>query len=110
MSNTEPSVPFLPFARPDIGDAEIAAVTEAMRSGWVTTGPVTRQFEQNFVDYLGGGLQGVAVNSATAGLHLALEALGIGPGDEVIAPTLTFTATVEAVSYTHLTLPTSDLV
>ena len=99
MSNTEPSVPFLPFARPDIGDAEIAAVTEAMRSGWVTTGPVTRQFEQNFVDYLGGGLQGVAVNSATAGLHLALEALGIGPGDEVIAPTLTFTATVEVVRY-----------
>ncbi len=99
MSNTEPSVPFLPFARPDIGDAEIAAVTEAMRSGWVTTGPVTRQFEQNFVDYLGGRLQGVAVNSATAGLHLALEALGIGPGDEVIAPTLTFTATVEVVRY-----------
>jgi dTDP-4-amino-4,6-dideoxygalactose transaminase len=93
------SPPFLPFARPDIGDAEIAAVTEAMRSGWVTTGPVTRQFEQNFVDYLGGGLQGVAVNSATAGLHLALEALGIGPGDEVIAPTLTFTATVEVVRY-----------
>ncbi|AOG24167.1 DegT/DnrJ/EryC1/StrS family aminotransferase [Acidovorax sp. RAC01] len=91
--------PFLPFARPDIGDAEIAAVTDAMRSGWVTTGPVTRQFEQNFVDYLGGGLQGVAVNSATAGLHLALEALGIGPGDEVIAPTLTFTATVEVVRY-----------
>ena len=99
MSNTESSAPFLPFARPDIGDAEIAAVTEAMRSGWVTTGPVTRQFEQNFVDYLGGGLQGVAVNSATAGLHLALEALGIGPGDEVIAPTLTFTATVEVVRY-----------
>ena len=48
------SQPFLPFARPDIGDAEITAVTEAMRSGWVTTGPVTRQFEQNFVDYLGG--------------------------------------------------------
>ena len=70
-----------------------------MRSGWVTTGPVTRQFEQNLVDYLGGGLQGVAVNSATAGLHLALEALGIGPGDEVIAPTLTFTATVEVVRY-----------
>ncbi|MFN7857601.1 MAG: DegT/DnrJ/EryC1/StrS family aminotransferase [Acidovorax sp.] len=91
--------PFLPFARPDITDAEITAVTEAMRSGWVTTGPVTRQFEQNFVDYLGGGLHAVAVNSATAGLHLALEALGIGPGDEVIAPTLTFTATVEVVRY-----------
>ena len=99
MSNTEPSATLLHFARPDIGDAEIAAVTEAMRSGWVTTGPVTRQFEQNLVDYLGGGLQGVAVNSATAGLHLALEALGIGPGDEVIAPTLTFTATVEVVRY-----------
>ena len=94
------SAPFLPFARPDIGDAEIAAVTEALRSGWVTTGPKARAFEQAFTDYLGGsGLQSIAVNSATAGLHLALEALGIGPGDEVIAPTLTFTATVEVVRY-----------
>lgn len=93
------TTPFLPFARPDITDAEITAVTEALRSGWITTGPATRQFEQNFVDYLGGGLQAVAVNSATAGLHLALEALGIGPGDEVIAPTLTFTATVEVARY-----------
>ena len=91
---------FLPFARPDIGDAEIAAVTETMRSGWVTTGQKARAFEQAFTDYLGGeGLQSIAVNSATAGLHLALEALGIGPGDEVIAPTLTFTATVEVVRY-----------
>ena len=94
------SAPFLPFARPDIGDTEIAAVTDALRSGWVTTGPQTRAFEQAFTDYLGGeGLQSIAVNSATAGLHLALEALGIGPGDEVIAPTLTFTATVEVVRY-----------
>jgi dTDP-4-amino-4,6-dideoxygalactose transaminase len=93
------TTPFLPFARPDITDAEITAVTEALRSGWVTTGPVTRQFEQSFADYLGGGLQAVAVNSATAGLHLALEALGIGPGNEVIAPTLTFTATVEVARY-----------
>ena len=93
-------LPFLPFARPDIGDAEIAAVTETLRSGWVTTGPKARAFEQAFTDYLSGdGLQSVAVNSATAGLHLALEALGIGPGDEVIAPTLTFTATVEVVRY-----------
>jgi dTDP-4-amino-4,6-dideoxygalactose transaminase len=91
---------FLPFARPDIGDVEIAAVGAAMRSGWVTTGPKTKEFEQAFTDYLGGqGLQSIAVNSATAGLHLALEALGIGPGDEVIAPTLTFTATVEVVRY-----------
>jgi dTDP-4-amino-4,6-dideoxygalactose transaminase len=90
----------IPFARPDIGDAEITAVTQALRSGWVTTGPKSHQFEQAFTDYLGcKGLQSIAVNSATAGLHLALEALGIGPGDEVIAPTLTFTATVEVVRY-----------
>ena len=91
--------PFLPYARPDIGDEEIAAVTDVLRSGWVTTGPQTRLFEQVFTDYLGGGLESIAVNSATAGLHLALEALGIGPGDEVIVPTLTFTATAEVVRY-----------
>lgn len=93
------SQPFLPFALPDIGDAEIAAVTEALRSGWVTTGPKTKEFEQRFVEFLGGGVEAIAVNSATAGLHLALEALGIGPGDEVIAPSLTFTATVEVARY-----------
>jgi dTDP-4-amino-4,6-dideoxygalactose transaminase len=93
------ALPFLPFARPDIGDAEVSAVAEAMRSGWVTTGPQTKSFEQAFTDYLGGGVDSLAVNSATAGMHLALEALGIGPGDEVIAPTLTFTATTEVVRY-----------
>lgn len=93
------ALPFLPFARPDIGDAEVSAVAEAMRSGWVTTGPQTKSFEQAFTDYLDGGVDSLAVNSATAGLHLALEALGIGPGDEVIAPTLTFTATTEVVRY-----------
>ncbi len=90
---------FIPFARPDITDAEIDAVARAMRSGWVTTGPETKAFEQEFAAYLGGGLHAIAVNSATAGLHLALEAIGIGPGDEVIAPTLTFTATVEVARY-----------
>lgn len=91
---------FIPFALPEIGDEEIAAVTEVLRSGWVTTGPKSKQFERAFNEHLGGGdLQSIAVNSATAGLHLALEALGIGPGDEVIAPTLTFTATVEVVRY-----------
>jgi dTDP-4-amino-4,6-dideoxygalactose transaminase len=90
---------FLPFALPDIGDAEINAVTQALRSGWVTTGPKTREFEQRFAEFLGGGVEAIAVNSATAGLHLALEALGIGPGDEVIAPSLTFTATVEVARY-----------
>lgn len=93
------TTPFLPFALPDIGDEEIAAVTEALRSGWVTTGPKTRQFEQAFTEHLGGGVESIAVNSATAGLHLALEALGVGPGDEVIAPSLTFTATVEVARY-----------
>ena len=69
---------FIPFARPDIGNAEIEAVARTLRSGWVTTGPETRAFEQEFAAYLGGGVQAVAVNSATAGLHLALEAAGIG--------------------------------
>ncbi len=90
---------FLPFALPEIGEEEIAEVSNALRSGWVTTGPKTRQFEQAFTEYLGGGLECLAVNSATAGLHLALEALGIGPGDEVITTTLTFTATTEVVRY-----------
>jgi len=67
------ALPFIPFARPDIGDAEIDAVARAMRSGWVTTGPETRAFEQEFAAYLGGGVQAIAVNSATAGLHLALK-------------------------------------
>lgn len=93
------AAPFLPFALPDIDEAEIDAVVACLRSGWVTTGPTTRQFEQDFNAYLGGGLQAIAVNSATAGLHLALESLGIGPGDDVIVPTLTFTATAEVVRY-----------
>jgi dTDP-4-amino-4,6-dideoxygalactose transaminase len=96
---TQNKEPFLPFALPEIGDEEIAAVTEALRSGWITTGPKTKLFEQAFTDYLGGDVESIAVNSATAGLHLALEALGIGPGDEVITTTLTFTATAEVVRY-----------
>lgn len=96
---TQSTAPFLPFALPDIDEAEIDAVVACLRSGWVTTGPATRQFEQDFNAYLGGGLHAIAVNSATAGLHLALESLGIGPGDEVIVPTLTFTATAEVVRY-----------
>ena len=90
---------FLPFALPDIGEEEIEAVAEAMRSGWLTTGPQAAAFEQEFADFLGGDVHAVAVNSATAGLHLALEALGVGPGDEVIVPTWTFTATAEVVRH-----------
>jgi dTDP-4-amino-4,6-dideoxygalactose transaminase len=93
-------LPFLPFALPEIGDEEIAEVVDTLRSGWVTTGPKARRFEQDFARFLGDeSLHCIAVNSATAGLHLALEALGIGPGDEVITTTHTFTATAEVVRY-----------
>ena len=90
---------FIPFALPEIGEEEIQEVVSALRSGWVTTGPKTRQFEQDFSEFLGDGVESIAVNSATAGLHLALEAIGIGPGDEVILPSYTFTATAEVVRY-----------
>src|SRR5690606_24795696 len=91
---------FLPFSLPDIGEEEIAEVVDALRSGWVTTGPKTKKFEADFADFLGGNdIQTIAVNSATSGLHLALEALGVGPGDEVIVPSYTFTATAEVVRY-----------
>ena len=95
----EANVEFLPFAAPEIGEDEIAEVVSSLRSGWVTTGPKTKQFESDFVEFLGRGLEAVAVNSATAGLHLGLEALGIGPGDEVITTTHTFTATAEIIRY-----------
>jgi dTDP-4-amino-4,6-dideoxygalactose transaminase len=106
-ASSDQSLPFLPFALPEIGEEEIAEVVDTLRSGWVTTGPKARQFEQAFSAYLSSAadnagdqmLQSIAVNSATAGLHLALEALGIGPGDEVITTTHTFTATAEVVRY-----------
>ncbi len=91
--------PFLPFALPEIGEEEIAEVVSALRSGWVTTGPKAKQFEADFAAYLGYGVETIAVNSATAGLHLGLEAIGIGPGDEVITTTHTFTATAEIIRY-----------
>ncbi|MEX8500426.1 DegT/DnrJ/EryC1/StrS family aminotransferase [Leptothrix ochracea] len=95
-----PALPFMPFALPELGEEEIAEVVDTLRSGWVTTGPKARRFEQDFAAFLGDeSLHCIAVNSATAGLHLALEALGIGPGDEVITTTHTFTATAEVVRY-----------
>ena len=90
---------FIPFAIPDIGEDEIAEVANALRSGWITTGPKVKQFEYDFQEFIGGSVEAVAVNSATAGLHLALEALGVSEGDEVIIPSLTFTATAEVVRY-----------
>ena len=88
---------FLPFALPDIGGDEIDEVLDSLRSGWLTTGPKTKRFEEEFAAFVGEGVEAVAVNSATAGLHLALEAAGIGPGDEVITTPYTFTATAEVV-------------
>ncbi|ACB32574.1 Glutamine--scyllo-inositol transaminase [Leptothrix cholodnii SP-6] len=100
------SQPFLPFALPEIGDEEIAEVVDTLKSGWVTTGPKARRFEQDFAAFLTEGaepgaapIECIAVNSATAGLHLALEALGIGAGDEVITTTHTFTASAEVARY-----------
>ena len=90
---------FIPFFKPDVGDMEVDAVSQAIRSGWLTSGPVMRAFEEDFVEYMGGGIEAVSINSATAGLHLALEAVGVGPGDEVIVPTWTFTSTAEVVRY-----------
>lgn len=90
---------FMPFSLPEIGEEEINEVVDSLRSGWITTGPKTKRFEQEFAEYLGSEVEALAVNSATAGLHLALEAVGIGPGDEVIVPTYTFTSTAEVVRY-----------
>jgi dTDP-4-amino-4,6-dideoxygalactose transaminase len=94
-----PPVPFLPFHIPDIGEDEIAEVVDALRTGWLTTGPKTRRFEEAFAQYIGSDVEAIAVNSATSGLHLALEAAGVGPGDEVITTPFTFTATAEVVRY-----------
>lgn len=89
---------FLPFALPDIGEAEIAEVVETLRSGWITTGARTRQFEAEFAAYTG-AKHTLAVNSCTAALHLALEAVGVKRDDEVLVPTVTFAATAEVVRY-----------
>ncbi len=87
---------FLPFSRPSITDGDIAAVGEVLRSGWITTGPKAAQFEQEFSRYV--GCPGsVGLMSATAGMHVALKACGIGPGDEVITPSMTWVSTVNLI-------------
>jgi dTDP-4-amino-4,6-dideoxygalactose transaminase len=90
---------FIPFALPDIGEEEIAEVVHSLRSGWITTGPKTKQFEQDFSKLFDPGAESIAVNSATAGLHIALESIGVSGGDEVITTPYTFTATAEVVRY-----------
>ena len=88
----------VPFFRPEIDDDAIQAVLEVLKSGWLTTGKLALAFEDAFCDYTN-ARYAVAVNSATAALHLGLEAFGVGPGDEVIVPSYTFTATAEVVRY-----------
>ncbi|MGH9645467.1 MAG: DegT/DnrJ/EryC1/StrS family aminotransferase [Bryobacteraceae bacterium] len=87
---------FLPYSLPSLGEEEIAEVADSIRSGWVTTGPKVKLFEQEFARYVGAE-HAIAVSSCTAALHLTLAAHGIGPGDEVIVPTLTFCSTANVV-------------
>ena len=89
---------FIPFALPQIDDAEIDEVVDTLRSGWLTTGQKTTRFERDFSEFIGVNYA-LAVNSATAGLHLALEAIGVRRGDKVITTTYTFTATAEVIRY-----------
>jgi dTDP-4-amino-4,6-dideoxygalactose transaminase len=89
---------FLPFALPDIGDDEINEVVECLKSGWITTGPRVKLFEESFQKYVGSKYS-LAVNSATSGLHLALDAIGLKAGDKVITTVNTFTASAEVIRY-----------
>ena len=93
---------FIPYSLPEIGKEELEAVNKVLSSGWITTGNITESFEEDFKEYIfkeSKNCYSLAVNSATAGLHLALEACGIKEGDEVITSTLTFTATAEVIRY-----------
>ncbi|MCE5240464.1 DegT/DnrJ/EryC1/StrS aminotransferase family protein [bacterium] len=89
---------FIPFSPPQLGDEEIAEVVDSLKSGWITTGPKTRAFEEEFRD-ANGAPAALALSSCTAALHLAIDTLGIGPGDEVITTPLTFVATVNAIEH-----------
>lgn len=91
-------LPFIPFHRPSIGKEERDAVNQVLSSRWLTTGPATHQFESEFAQYIG-CKYALAVNSATAALQLAMDAIGLARGDEVLVPSYTFTATAEVVTY-----------
>jgi dTDP-4-amino-4,6-dideoxygalactose transaminase len=99
---------FIPYHRPCIGQSEIDAVASTLRGGWLTTGPRTAQFESEFREYVGAS-HALAVNSCTAGLHLALAALGVGAGDEVITTPLTFCATVNSILHVGATPVLADI-
>jgi len=87
---------FLPFSRPSITEEDISAVGDVLRSGWITTGPTVAEFERAFCEYVG-CTRAVALSSATAGMHLVLKGLGIGPGDEVITPSMTWVSTINLI-------------
>ena len=99
---------YIPFARPSLGTEEEEAALRVLRSGWLTTGRETAAFETEFAAAVG-ARYALALNSATAGLHLALEALGVGPGDTVVTTPLTFTATAEVVRYLGAEVLFSDI-
>ena len=92
----------LPFALPELGEAELNQIKEVLESGWITTGPKTHQFEQRFADYLGVKFA-VAVNSCTAAMHLSLEAVGVEAGDYVVTTPYTFAATAEVIRHLNAT-------
>ena len=98
----------IPFHRAAIGEEEIHAVTDVMRSGWLTMGEQTQRFESEFANYVRAEYA-IATNSATAALHLALKAIGVKEGDEVIIPTNTFVSTAEVVTYFNATPVLCDI-
>ena len=91
-----PRAAFLPFALPHITQAEIDEVVDTLRSGWIAAGPKVKRFEREFAEVIG-AQHATALSSATAALHLALDAVGVGPGDEVIVPVYTFTSSAAVV-------------
>ena len=98
IETRESSAANVPFFRPSMTKAEIDEVVACLRSGWLTTGPRVKRFETDLAEVVG-AKHAVAVNSCTAALHLAVEALGLGPGQAVLVPTMTFAATAEVVRY-----------
>lgn len=107
MSSSVP-LPFVPFVRPAITDAEIEDLVAVLRSGWLTTGPQVKEFEARFADYVGAA-HAVAVNSCTAALHLSLLSAGVGPGDEVVTTPLTFCSTANVILHAGATPVFADV-
>jgi dTDP-4-amino-4,6-dideoxygalactose transaminase len=108
IQNTEKRKEFLPFHRYSFDEEEKQAILEVLDSGWITTGPKTKKFEADFASYIG-CKHAIALNSCTAGLHLALAANNIGPGDQVIVPAMTFAASANVVEHTGATPVIADI-